>query len=114
MGITPVQNFRMIERHYFKGRLLRSYDFTFGFVIPGSTNSWEALYETPNMTEEVRKSDTGICRQCEAGITRGQLAPVQEIEDFVASPYEHHSDTFYFVGGELIMHNKALFSYYAD
>ena len=26
----------MIERHYFKGRLLRSYDFNFGFVIPGA------------------------------------------------------------------------------
>ena len=32
----PLNNFRMIERHYFKGRLQHSYDFNFGFVIPGA------------------------------------------------------------------------------
>ena len=40
----------MIERHYFKGSLLRSYDFNFGFVIPSSTNSWEAIYPIPSLT----------------------------------------------------------------
>lgn len=47
-------NFRMIERHYFRGKLIRSFDFPFGFCIPGSTNSWEAVYETPELSEAVR------------------------------------------------------------
>ena len=41
VGDKPMPNFRMIERHYFRDQLQRSYDFTFGFCIPGSTNSWE-------------------------------------------------------------------------
>ena len=36
-----VDNFRMIERHYFRDILIRSYDFSFGFCIPNSTNTWE-------------------------------------------------------------------------
>ena len=44
VGPAPVEGFRMIERHYFKDELIRSYDFNFGFCIPGSTNSWEAIY----------------------------------------------------------------------
>jgi hypothetical protein len=34
VGPEPLGSFRMIERHYFKNKLMRSYDFTFGFVIP--------------------------------------------------------------------------------
>ena len=31
VGETPVPDFRMIERHYFRDGLVRSYDFNFGF-----------------------------------------------------------------------------------
>jgi hypothetical protein len=34
-----------------QGKLVRSYDFSFGFVIPGSTNSWEAVYELPQLSD---------------------------------------------------------------
>ncbi len=47
VGPLEVPSFRMIERHYFKGKLLRNYDFTFGFCIPNSTNTWEAIYDMP-------------------------------------------------------------------
>lgn len=40
VGDMPIDNFRMIERHYFRGKLIKSYDFSFGFCIPGSVNSW--------------------------------------------------------------------------
>ena len=33
VGNQPVTNFRMIERHYFKGRLIKSFDFEFPFCI---------------------------------------------------------------------------------
>jgi hypothetical protein len=39
----------MIERHYFKGRLIKSFDFTFPFCIPKSTNTWTSEYELPPM-----------------------------------------------------------------
>uniref|UniRef100_A0A7S0SA66 GMP phosphodiesterase delta subunit domain-containing protein n=1 Tax=Mantoniella antarctica TaxID=81844 RepID=A0A7S0SA66_9CHLO len=86
VGPEPVPNFRMIERHYFKGDLIRSYDFNFGFCIPGSTNSWEAIYGVPEMTEK-------------------------RIMDLMDSPFEMQSDSFYYVGDTLVMHNKAAYSY---
>eukprot|EP00760_Papus_ankaliazontas_P025347 PhM_4_TR2656/c0_g1_i1/m.23841 len=86
VGNQPVPNFRMIELHYFKNRLVKSFDFNFGFCIPNSVNTWEAIYEMPEMTRE-------------------------ELMDMVASPFESRSDSFYFVNDELVMHNKAEYSY---
>ena len=31
---------RMIERHFFRGRHLKTFDFNFGFCIPDSKNTW--------------------------------------------------------------------------
>ena len=53
VGPTPVENFRMIERFYFRNHLIRSYDFEFGFCIPNSNNSWEAIYDMPEMEPEL-------------------------------------------------------------
>jgi len=86
VGPTPVENFRMVERFYFRNHLIRSYDFEFGFCIPNSNNSWEAIYDMPEMEPEL-------------------------IEDMIAFPWETQSDSFYFVGDELIMHNKAQYAY---
>ena len=30
----------MIERHFFRGRHLKTFDFNFGFCIPDSKNTW--------------------------------------------------------------------------
>ncbi|CAG9462657.1 unnamed protein product [Pedinophyceae sp. YPF-701] len=49
---APLQDFRMIERHYLNGQLIRSYDFKFGFCIPGSTNCWESIYDMPDNSPE--------------------------------------------------------------
>ena len=38
IGELPVTNFRMIERHYFRDRLLKSFDFNLPFCIPNSKN----------------------------------------------------------------------------
>ena len=48
-GIGPkeVKNMQMVERHYFRGKVIRSYEFKFGFVIPNSNNSWEFIYDLP-------------------------------------------------------------------
>mmetsp|Transcript_37863 Transcript_37863/g.113238 ORF Transcript_37863/g.113238 Transcript_37863/m.113238 type:complete len:128 (-) Transcript_37863:288-671(-) len=86
VGPAAVENFRMIERHYFRDRLIKSFDFTFGFVIPNSSNSWEAIYDMPALDEEL-------------------------LRQMVDAPYETRSDSFYFVGDKLIMHNKASYAY---
>jgi len=87
VGRKKVRNFRMIERHYFRNRLIKSFDFTFPFCVPGSTNTWYSEYELPPM-------DQGL------------------INEIVKRPFETESDSFYFVGNELIMHNKARYNYY--
>ena len=89
VGARPLKNFRMIERHYYDGRLVKSYDFNFVFCIPNSTNEWEAIYDMPKLSEE-------------------------EYTEMVANPQGTQSDSFYFVDGELIMHNKATYQYYEE
>ena len=85
-GGEPVKGLRMIERHYVGRKLLRNYEFDFAFCIPNSTNSWDAQYELPELSEE-------------------------DVRTMVDTPYAHKSDSFYFVGDQLIMHNKAEYAY---
>ena len=49
VGEQPVNNFRMIERHFFRGKLLKTFDFEFGFCIPNSRNTCEHIYEFPSI-----------------------------------------------------------------
>ncbi|CAL1616350.1 unnamed protein product [Knipowitschia caucasica] len=86
VGNRPINNFRMIERHYFQGRLLKNFDFDFGFCIPNSRNTCEHIYEFPQLPEDL-------------------------IRQMVEHPYETRSDSFYFVDNKLIMHNKADYAY---
>lgn len=40
-----LNNFRLEQRVYFQGHCIEEWFFTFGFVIPGSTNSWQQIIE---------------------------------------------------------------------
>lgn len=86
VGSEPVNNFRMIERHFFRGQLLKTFDFDFGFCIPNSRNTCEHIYDFPKLDPDV-------------------------IKQMVEKPFETRSDSFYFVNKKLIMHNKADYSY---
>eukprot|EP00064_Thunnus_orientalis_P006161 superscaffoldBa00000629_g6177 len=55
VGDTPINNFRMIERHYFRDQLLKSFDFEFGFCMPSSKNTCEHIYEFPALSEEIMR-----------------------------------------------------------
>lgn len=46
----------MIERHYFRDHLLKSFDFDFGFCIPNSRNTCEHIYEFPQLSESLGES----------------------------------------------------------
>ena len=86
VGGKEVRNFRMIERHYFRSTLLKSFDFNLEFCIPGTRNTWEVIYEMPSLPESVKA-------------------------EMIAAPWETKSDSFYFVENKLIMHNKAEYNY---
>jgi len=76
----------MIEKHYFKGKVIREFDFKFGFIIPNSTNSWELIYDFPDLSEE-------------------------EKEQIRQSPWEVKSDSYFFANGKLMIHNRAEYNY---
>ncbi len=76
----------MIERHYFRDELIKNYDFSFGFCIPGSTNTWDCCYSIPPLDDDL-------------------------VDLIIDNPFETRSDSFYFVGDELVMHNKASYKY---
>ena len=59
----------MVERHYFRGEVIRSYDFKFGFIIPNSTNTWEFIYDLPTLSAE-------------------------KMQEIIAAPWEVKSDSF--------------------
>ncbi|XP_047097743.1 protein unc-119 homolog B [Schistocerca piceifrons] len=86
VGNKPVSKFRMIERHFFRDKLLKSFDFEFGFCIPNSKNTCEHIYEFPTLPPEL-------------------------VKEMIAHPFETRSDSFYFVDDCLIMHNKADYAY---
>jgi len=43
----------MIERHFFRDRLLKTFDFEFGFCFPFSKNTVEHIYEFPNLPPDL-------------------------------------------------------------
>jgi hypothetical protein len=86
IGDKAINNFRMIERHFFRDKLLKTFDFNFGFCIPNSKNTCEHIYEFPTLSQE-------LC------------------EEMINNPFETRSDSFYFVDNKLIMHNKADYAY---
>jgi hypothetical protein len=86
VGNQAVKDFLMIERHYFRDTLIKSFEFKFDFCIPNSVNTWEYIYVVPDFDPEIKKQ-------------------------MIENPWETRSDSFYFVEGKLIMHNKALYNY---
>nr|CAG4650471.1 EOG090X0D9B [Sida crystallina] len=56
VGDKAVNKFRMIERHFFRDRLLKTFDFEFGFCIPNSKNTCEHIYEFPALSNELSES----------------------------------------------------------
>lgn len=99
----------MVERHYFRGELLKSFDFDFGFCMPGTTNTWQANYEVPALPEDKSAPRT---RGLPPAAGKAHTPPPPAVSDIVAHPYEVVSDSFYFANDRLIIHNKALYRYH--
>ena len=86
VGDLPVKNLTMIENHYFKDQRIAHYEFKLPFCPPNTKNTAEYIYEVPELDEKI----------------------IQEISTKGLSTL---SDTFFFANGELIMHNKAEYSF---
>ena len=86
VGNEPVKDFLIIERHYFNDLLIKSFEFKFDFCIPNSTNTWEYIYNIPDIDNDIKRQ-------------------------MIEQPWNTRSDSFYFVGDKLIMHNKAIYNY---
>ena len=55
VGAKPVKNLVMIERHYFKDTLIKDFEFRFPFCIPNTTNTWESIYELPQIAKDLEQ-----------------------------------------------------------
>ncbi|XP_041378377.1 retinal rod rhodopsin-sensitive cGMP 3',5'-cyclic phosphodiesterase subunit delta-like [Gigantopelta aegis] len=44
-SLEPMEKFRLEQKVMFKGKILEEWYFEFGFVIPGSTNTWQSVIE---------------------------------------------------------------------
>jgi len=86
VGSKPVKDFLLVERHYFKNKLIKSFEFKFDFCMPNSINEWETMYEIPELDSKLK-------------------------DEMIEAPWETKSDSFYFVDGKLIIHNKCLYNY---
>ncbi|CAF0959036.1 unnamed protein product [Rotaria sordida] len=89
VGDREVKSFRMIERHYFRDQLIKSFDFDFGFCPPNTRNSIEHIYDMPEFDSKQTK-------------------------EMIEFPNETKSDSFYFVDNQLIMHKKATYAFDLD
>ncbi|XP_037647056.1 protein unc-119 homolog A [Sebastes umbrosus] len=86
VGSKALNRFRLIERHFFRNLLLKTFDFEIGFCIPHSRNTCEHIYCLPDLDPET-------------------------VEEMIYNPFETRSDSFYFVNNKLIMHHKAEYSF---
>lgn len=86
LGDEPIKDLMFIERYYFKNRLLSNFEFKFPFCMPKSKNEVEFVYELPKLSEEEKR-------------------------ELIQCPWEAKSDSFFFAGGSLIIHNKAAYNY---
>jgi len=87
VGDQFVQNLDLVERHFVDDKLVANYKFNFPIFMPNSENNIEFIYSVPTLSEETKKK-----------METGQVV-------------EAKSDTFIFVGGNLIIHRRAEYRY---
>ncbi|XP_034151463.1 protein unc-119 homolog [Esox lucius] len=86
VGSRAVNRFSLIERHYFRDLILKTFDFEIGYCIPHSRNTCEHIYSLPDLDADI-------------------------VGEMISNPFETRTDSFYFANNRLIMHNKAEYSF---
>ena len=85
VGDLEVKNMTLIENHYFKNQRIATYEFNFPYCVPNSVNTWEYVYEIPELPQEYKNQ-----------LLLGETTT---------------SDTFFFVEDDMIMHNKSEYEF---
>lgn len=81
----PPCELKLIERHYFKDRLIQSLEAT--ITVPGTdSNTWEVFQEWPLLDEDVKA-------------------------EMIACPWETSSDSFFLANGILVLHCRGIYSF---
>ncbi|KAM9780453.1 matrix metallopeptidase 25a [Neosynchiropus ocellatus] len=86
VGSRALNRFRLIERHFFRNLILKTFDFEIGFCIPHSRNTCEHIYCLPDLDPDT-------------------------VAEMISHPFQTRSDSFYFVNNQLVMHHKAEYSF---
>lgn len=82
VGDQEVKNLVLVENHFYKNNRIASYVFKFPYCAPNSVNSWQYVYELPQIPKEF-------------------------VDDIIKNGTVTTSDTFFFVEGDMVMHNKS-------
>uniref|UniRef100_A0A3P8XPW5 GMP phosphodiesterase delta subunit domain-containing protein n=1 Tax=Esox lucius TaxID=8010 RepID=A0A3P8XPW5_ESOLU len=53
VGSRAVNRFSLIERHYFRDLILKTFDFEIGYCIPHSRNTCEHIYSLPDLDADI-------------------------------------------------------------
>ena len=86
VGDLPLKDLTILDKFYFQKEIVKSFEFKFPFCVPNSKNEWEYIYEFPDLDEKT-------------------------IQAMIHSPGKTFSETFFFAGDELILHNKANYAF---
>ena len=81
IGNLPLKSIRMIEKHFFKGICIKTYDMKTGFCIPNTVNTWETIYILPELDDDTK-------------------------QEMIENPGEAKSDSYFFVEDKLILHQR--------
>ena len=89
VGDHEVRDLVLIENHFYKDKRIASYKFTLPFCAPNSVNTWEYVYDIPKLPQEY-------------------------IQNLISGNAKNTSDTFFFVQGKMILHNKSDYLFHKD
>ncbi|XP_029914088.1 matrix metallopeptidase 25a isoform X2 [Myripristis murdjan] len=61
VGSKALNRFRLIEKHFFRNLVLKTFDFEIGFCIPYSRNTCEHIYCLPDLDPQTTVSTLSLC-----------------------------------------------------
>eukprot|EP00953_Heterococcus_sp_UTEX-ZZ885_P009557 5619-Heterococcus_DN1.PRE.1 len=113
VGNREMPNFRMVERHYFRDELVKSYDFKFGFCIPSSTNTWDAVYAVPPLDDDLINDmiNNPHLTRSDRSVLYMLMSLILLVMHCCVLLLPCNNTSFYFVDNQLVMHNKASYKY---
>lgn len=121
VGSRPIKNFSMVERHFFRNKLLKSFIFEFGFVIPDSINNAEHIYEVSVKSTALKYESNFRCqnltknywiKSSKIHTRRGQIRFTLSMVSWLCTigtlGFEYFSPIYLFYKSEVLTQNPLL------